>query len=236
MQQLWERIRDNIVLVATGMAVLLLGFGLITKPAAADGLPSKSGALVPIGEVAAAASNWTGLYIGVHGGYGVAVGELTTPDGDSLIRGLSADGFIGGVHGGADYQFSGTPWVVGVRGAYTWSNMEFSADGGDLTVGIGNGWSADGRIGYAMGNALPYVFGGYTEVATSNNAGASSPTLKGWRGGTGVEFRIPGAQFVTLGLDYTYTRYESVDIDECLTVDPEDHRVLARLNFRLSGR
>lgn len=221
----------GIGLIAAVLIVLVV-VGLMPKKARAEGL---SPPIPGIGAITNPASgSWSGVYVGAHAGYGVAVGEISQ-HGDS-IRGLSADGMIGGVHGGFDYQFPSSIWVVGVRGAYTWSNMEFTAGG--LNVGVDDGWSVDGRVGIAAGNALPYVFGGYTRVKTSNNAGVNSPELEGWRAGTGVEWKIPGAQFVTVGLDYAYTKYEGVSVGEyCpIDIDPEDHRVTARVNFRFGGK
>ena len=50
--------------------------------------------------------NWTGFYIGGHVG-GAFAGN------DSLS---GSDGrFLGGIQGGADYQFAATNWVLGVE-------------------------------------------------------------------------------------------------------------------------
>lgn len=187
---------------------------------------------------ATAKAPWSGVYMGVHAGYGIGIGDITQHD--EFVNGLSADGLIGGVHAGIDYQLAGSQIVVGVRGAYTWGNMRFSAgdDNESLKAAIKNGWSADARLGYAMESAMPYIFGGYTKVGTSvNDADISAPDLEGWRGGGGVEWRVPNNKNLTLALDYTYTKYKSVELgEECpIGIDPSDHRIMARINFRLGG-
>src|SRR6187399_1381198 len=59
--------------------------------------------------------NWTGFYIGGHvggaffGDYGFTGATNTTIDGR----------FLGGLQGGADYQFAPN-WVVGIEGQYSW--------------------------------------------------------------------------------------------------------------------
>jgi outer membrane immunogenic protein len=164
--------------------------------------------------------SWTGVYVGLHGGYGAANGELSF--GPATIDGFSATGPAGGIHVGADVQIPGSMLVLGARGGYTWENTEFTitAPGGAFKAGIDRGWNADGRMGLAMGTALPYIFGGYTKVETSASlTGApaiSTPDLKGWRAGGGVEFRLPkvasGPVTPTLALEYIWTDFSDVTL------------------------
>src|SRR5436190_4676647 len=64
--------------------------------------------------------NWTGFYIGGH------IGGAWT--GDSNIGGNNGGQFLGGLQGGADYQFAQN-WVIGIEGQYSWlsSNNNGSA-------------------------------------------------------------------------------------------------------------
>src|SRR6267154_886104 len=94
--------------------------------------------------------NWTGFYIGGH--LGGAFG------GDNSLTG--SDGrFLGGLQGGADYQFAPN-WVIGIEAQYSWLG---SNDGSRLfplgTLVSSNGdqiGSVTGRFGYTWGPALLY--------------------------------------------------------------------------------
>lgn len=229
----WDTVGGSLAIAGT--IAFVLGMLWVMPAFAAD----KGGPNFLELPAATAKAPWSGVYLGVHAGYGIAIGDVSQDD--AFIKGLSADGAIGGVHGGIDYQLAGSKVVVGVRGAYTWSNMQFSAgDSNDaLEVGVKDGWSADARLGYAMDSALPYVFAGYTKVKTSvNEPDFNAPDLEGWRAGVGVEWRMPENKNVTLGLEYAFTDYKSVTIGEIcpIDIDPTDHRFMARLNFRLGGK
>src|SRR5260370_19799792 len=99
--------------------------------------------------------NWTGFYIGGH--LGGAFG------GDNSLTG--SDGrFLGGLQGGADYQFAPS-WVVGIEAQYSWlgnSNNGVLLPGGVLVTSNSDRLgSVTGRLGYTWGPALVYAKGGY---------------------------------------------------------------------------
>jgi outer membrane immunogenic protein len=99
--------------------------------------------------------NWTGFYIGGH--LGGAFG------GDNSFTG--SDGrFLGGLQGGADYQFAPS-WVVGIEAQYSWlgnSNNGVLLPGGVLVTSNSDQLgSVTGRLGYTWGPALLYAKGGY---------------------------------------------------------------------------
>ncbi|WP_213772332.1 outer membrane beta-barrel protein [Bradyrhizobium sp. dw_78] len=101
--------------------------------------------------------NWTGFYIGGHIG-----GAF---DGNNSLSGSGSDGrFLGGVQGGADYQFAPN-WVVGIEAEYSWltsNNNGVLFPGGTLVTSKNDELgSVTGRIGYAIGPALIYAKGGY---------------------------------------------------------------------------
>ena len=58
--------------------------------------------------------NWTGFYIGGHIGGAFA--------GNNSLEG-SGGRFLGGVQGGADYQFA-TNWVIGAEAQYSWLDRQ----------------------------------------------------------------------------------------------------------------
>ena len=99
--------------------------------------------------------NWTGFYIGGH--LGGAFG------GDNSLTG--SDGrFLGGLQGGADYQFAPS-WVVGIEAQYSWlgnSNNGVLFPGGVLVTSNSDQLgSVTGRLGCTWGPALLYAKGGY---------------------------------------------------------------------------
>src|SRR5712671_2195077 len=122
--------------------------------------------------------NWTGFYIGGH--LGGAFG------GDNSLTG--SDGrFLGGLQGGADYQFAPS-WVVGIEAQYSWlgnSNNGVLLPGGVLVTSNSDQLgSVTGRLGYTWGPALLYAKGGYA-----------------WRDGNNIAAAVAGvpAPFTTTG-------------------------------------
>ena len=148
--------------------VALIALGA-TVPALAADLGARTYTKAPA--YAAPIYSWTGFYIGGHIG-----GAF---NGDSNFGGLvnnNNDGrFLGGVQGGADYQFAPN-WVVGVEGQYSWlgnnnNTVAFTGAGAGYVYtnnqrAIG---SATARIGYTWGPALLYVKGGYAWADTNDS-------------------------------------------------------------------
>src|ERR1700738_1335776 len=60
--------------------------------------------------------NWTGFYIGGH----IRGAFSSSNNFNGLATGNNSNGrFLGGLQGGADYQFAPN-WVLGVEGQYSW--------------------------------------------------------------------------------------------------------------------
>src|SRR6202051_5286097 len=95
------------------MKKFLLGgaaFIAFAAPAFAADIPARTYTKAPVYTAPQAIYNWTGFYIGGHVGGAFA--------GDNSLQGSSAR-FLGGVQGGADYQFA-TNWVIGAEAQYSW--------------------------------------------------------------------------------------------------------------------
>src|SRR6202034_310166 len=89
--------------------VALVALGA-TVPALAADLPVRNTPYTKAPAYVAPIYNWTGFYIGGHVGGAFA--------GNNSLSG--SDGrFLGGIQGGADYQF-GNNWVVGIEAEYSW--------------------------------------------------------------------------------------------------------------------
>src|SRR5450631_2195009 len=104
--------------------------------------------------------NWTGFYLGAHLG-----GAFSSDNNFSgLSTGNNGNGrFLGGLQGGADWQFAPN-WVVGAEAQYSWLSGSVGAvfPGGFAYTNSQRGLgSVTGRFGYTWGPGLVYVKGGY---------------------------------------------------------------------------
>jgi outer membrane immunogenic protein len=203
---------------------------LASGSAMAADLPVKAPLKAP--PIAASAYDWTGFYLGVHAGYGVARDAVTTTSaftdttvpvtsfsGDRFR--LSPGGWLGGVQGGYNWQFA-PAWVAGVEADWSLTDQHDSACvmGCDLLFGAFLAqqkleWlsTVRGRLGYARDGWLWYVTAGgawgrvtETEVRTAEGLGtagvAFEQTLTGWTAGLGAEVAIAGNW--TGRLEYLY--------------------------------
>ncbi|SDT14141.1 outer membrane protein [Bradyrhizobium canariense] len=189
------------ILLAT---VALVALGATVPALAADLAPrtyTKAPAYAP-----SPIYNWTGFYIGGHiGGAFAGNNSLTGSDGR----------FLGGIQGGADYQFA-TNWVLGVEAQYSWMT---SNNNGVLFPGTGVGTlvssnsnelgSVTGRLGYSFGPALLYAKGGYA-FKDGDHISASI-------GGVPVAFTTDGNHHdgytVGAGLEYMFAPNWSAKIE-----------------------
>src|ERR1700675_5219221 len=183
----------TVALVALGAAV----------PAMAADLAARPHTKAPAS--AAPIYNWTGFYIGGHiGGAFAGDNSLTGNDGR----------FLGGVQGGADYQFAPS-WVIGIEAQYSWlgnNNNGVIFPGGFVYSNNQRALaSVTGRVGYTWGPALLYVKGGY--AYSDNNetlALAGAPVAfaldrshrDGYTVGAGLEYMF--AQNWSAKVEYQY--------------------------------
>jgi outer membrane immunogenic protein len=151
------------------MKRLLLGTAAIiafAAPAFAADMPARTYTKAPAYTAPEVVYNWTGFYIGGHIGGAFA--------GDNSLQGNSGR-FMGGVQGGADYQFA-TNWVIGAEAQYSWltNNNNGAVFPGSVLVTSNNNQlgSVTGRLGYTWGPALLYAKGGYA-WRDNNNIGVS---------------------------------------------------------------
>ncbi len=154
--------------------------------------------------------NWTGFYIGGHVGGGFA--------GDNSVLGSSR--FLGGIQGGADYQFAPN-WVAGIEAQYSWAannNGSLLFPGGTLVNSNSDQLgSVTGRLGYTFGPALLYAKGGYAwkdgDHLTATLGGVpvafttSGNHRDGYTVGTGLEYMF--APNWSAKLEYMYYNFGS---------------------------
>jgi outer membrane immunogenic protein len=209
-----------------------------------------------------AAFNWTGFYVGVHGG--LAAGDFKYPfglgnSGGSINGELEQDasGGFGGAQIGYNWQFNPN-WVIGAEADIAASSYEgkvsgtISSGGSSASAEAGSevDWfgTVRARLGYAHDNLLVYGTGGlaYGKVKSSisgdiNGSGfgeSTSETSTGWTVGGGVEYGI--TQNVSLKAEYLYvdlgsqTLLDVRDRGNSLKIesDTKFHTLKAGLNYK----
>lgn len=144
--------------------------------------------------------NWTGLHVGLSGGYGWASSGVTALPGDALTQSLSfgqpvvppvsaslnANGGLGGGQVGYDWQFSGRG-VVGVEADIAAASLKSSASTPlmlfgtqpatfDVSRNIDWFGTVRGRVGFlASPDLLIFATGGFAYGRVSESASVSLP-------------------------------------------------------------
>ena len=146
---------------------------------------------------------WTGLYIGLHGGY--TTGSATLKGG---LGSVGFDGAGGGLQIGFNWQTGSL--VMGLEADTTWADSSGTGQvAGPAGLSITHDWltSLRGRAGYAVDNLLVYA----TIGAAAGHAGLStgslqsSDTLVGLALGAGLELKLQdGLSLRIEGLHYMF--------------------------------
>ena len=196
--------------------------------------------------------NWTGLYVGVVGGWATgesqhiaATGNVTDP--------FDMSGAMLGATVGYNWQFSS--FVFGVEGDWSWTNKKGSAAnlppfGAAFTSGTDEKWIATvrGRLGYAFaGDWLLYGTAGLAIAAIQATAtgpageAAETKTRTGWTFGAGVEkalwgsWSVKGEYLYVKFNDATYFDTPPAGIVTRTSVPVTDHLFRLGLNYKFSG-
>jgi outer membrane immunogenic protein len=228
---------------------LLATVALVALGAAVPALAADLGARAPYTKApvyAAPIYNWTGFYIGGH------IGGAFSSDNNfnGLSTGNNGNGrFLGGVQGGADWQFAPN-WVVGAEAQYSWLSGNVGAvfPGGfaynNNQRGLG---SVTGRFGYTWGPGLLYVKGGY--AFSDNNESVTFGGVpvafaingdhrNGYTVGAGLEYMF--AQNWSAKVEYQYYNFGSANFIAPAALVPlgnfttDDHTVKAGINYRFN--
>jgi outer membrane immunogenic protein len=140
-------------------------------------------------------AGWGGFYAGVHAGGGWGTQNPDTPAEFDL------DGPYAGVQLG--YNFVSNQFLFGLEADASWSGINgvrvTSGPGGTTTEDIDWFGTVRGRLGYVMGDWMPYVTGGwaYSSNTRTNNgifgAQTTDASHSGWTAGLGAEYAFaPG--------------------------------------------
>lgn len=151
--------------------------------------------------------SWTGFYVGGHFGYGWAFPELIqdvtfTP----VLDPPRPRGILGG--GQVGYNWQAGPWVYGIEGDFTWSDVAGSSvcilPFGTISCrGVPDEYSTiAGRLGYAADRLLLYVKGGaawmdegFKQLSITLPTCVGTPCIGsnstwGWMTGAGIEYEL----------------------------------------------
>ena len=224
--------------VIGAIAVLVFVWNFIAQASAADKGGEGPGILGI--ENVAKKTGWTGVYIGVGGGYQVADIDVSALPGDwAGIDGLSGRGWAGDARLGFDWHFTGSPFVVGLLGGYNLGEAEFTAHLGPYGANatIEPTWYVGGRAGLAFGKSLVYAGYAWQEADAKGSLtfegatfASGSTTVNGHVLLVGLETVL--APQLTLGAEYSLAKYETITINDAVDVDPDVHAFKIRLNWR----
>jgi outer membrane immunogenic protein len=219
----------------------------VSAAAAAD-LPARAPYTPP--PAVAAVYNWTGLYIGINGGYGWGRQDpLSFFSGQYDTVTSDIDGWLIGGTFGAQIQSGHV--VLGVEGDIGWANIKGSATVTPTILGAPAPFTANlsteitsvstvrVRVGYALNHWLLYGTGGLGIVSGKTNASISGAAC-------GSVGNLPcAADSIRVGVaagggfEYGITRNWSAKLEYLwlggMLNDANLHTVRGGLNFRFGG-
>lgn len=210
-----------------------LAAGLFASTAHAADLPSYES--VP-------SFSWTGAYVGVQAGYGWNRAKFKAFGADLKYK---PKGFMVGGYAGYNYQFEGSPLVIGVETDFNYADIDDRKDlfGGFVTSKTRTKWAGAtrARVGYSFGRTLVYAAGGVAYARREASVGVpliglsakDRKTSVGWTIGGGVEHAI--TDNVIARVEYRYTDYGKDKFNLAgLNVrgSNHEHRVMAGLSFK----
>lgn len=177
---------------------------------------------------AAGVYDWTGFYLGAHGGY------VSTA---ASIAGFSErfNGALAGAHAGYNFIQSG-PWVFGAEGdvSYTWNSKDLFGLG-LIDAGTDWQWSLRARVGYAMDRTM--FFG--TAGMAGTNAFIAIPLIPikiedrmmGWTVGAGIEHAFT-QNWLVRG-EYRYSNYgEFKPLGFATGINLTEHTLRAGISYK----
>jgi outer membrane immunogenic protein len=229
----------------SGVAFIALAAG---QAMAAD-LPAR----VPVRQAAPPpavyAYNWSGFYVGGHGGGGWSDKCFTFAGaGDGCHDG---DGWLGG--GQVGYNWQTGQFVFGVEFSGSWADIAGShpavlVPADSYSSEVNTILMLTGRVGLSFDRVLAYVTGGgawvrdrfeYTQAGVGTASARENRT--GWTVGAGLEFAITpnwslGAQYNYVDLGDRNTAFSGGGVAPFTdNVDQQLHLATVRLNYRFGG-
>ena len=205
----------------------------------------------------AAVYDWTGLYVGLNGGYGSSSNCWYVQD--PIFSGChdATGGTFGGQIG---YRWQAANWVFGLEGQGNWADFSGSNVSVYDTTGrfinntkIQSFGLITGQVGYTFNSVLVYAKGGAAVVDNkfdyilSNNSVATASETR-WNPTVGAGAEIGFAPNWSVGAEYNHIFESSKDmtLQNCgttlcgrarqgLQVHQDVDMALVRLNYRFGG-
>jgi len=187
--------------------------------------------------------DWSGFYIGIGGGTGYVLDEISSPVLGSTISGWGGQGYFGKVQVGYDHMFS-NGFVVGAQLVGRYGDINTSASIPLVAVSTeikgDYGFDAIARLGYAVTpRTLAYVMGGYSwqnfELSSTLPGLSSEWSDSGYVVGFGLETAFRNGW--TWGGSYRFSKYSGTNIGPLggIEVNPAVHSFHSSINYRFGG-
>jgi len=209
--------KRHIMLAAGTLGMLALPDG----PTVAADLHASA---LPVKAMVRPVVDWTGLYFGIHAGFGGGRSAATLLDPASTASSHGFGGSIGGVQAGYNYRLP-SGLLLGLEAdvsfpSYIESNSivsKLATARSDITHQWDVIGSARGRIGYATGPWLAFASGGlaftgerYLNTLPSGDQEKSLDMRLGWAAGAGLEYAF--APHWSARLEYLYYRFDKAAV------------------------
>jgi outer membrane immunogenic protein len=179
------------------LAALALTTAMTGAALAADPLSP-----TPLAPVYDPGFDWSGIYVGLNGGYGW--GEAYGEDGEVLLDFDGVSGFVGGGQLGVNIQ--NCDFVFGAETDLQLASLfQEDPDLVGASVGLDYFGTIRARVGYGPKQFMPYVTGGiaYGSATVELNGVADTNTHIGWTAGGGIEVALD--EGVSFKGEYLYT-------------------------------
>jgi outer membrane immunogenic protein len=207
--------------------------GLMSTAALAADLPVYEPA--PMVAPVPMASDWSGVYIGLHGGYGWA--DLSDDDTGIDFDDAEMEGPVFGGQIGVNMQWN--YFVLGAEGDASWSGIneegEFDLDTDEEEIGFD--WLASARLrgGLAFDRFMVYATGGvgFTEFDSDGVNDDDDEVQVGWVAGGGAEFLLTNN--VTAGVEYLHYEFDETFEDGDESIDSSVDVIRGRVNVKFNS-
>ena len=201
------------------MRICLLAFALLSG----TGVPALAADVVDDTVIIDDVFNWSGVYVGVQGGYGWGETTLSSPEGLGPDTSWDADGAFAGAHAAVRWQFDRI--TLGAEAEINYSDV-----GGSFTVFMGPAFakqetdinwfgSVNAEIGLPMDRVLFYATAGaafadidyrFTGMLPGPVAHTDEDSAVGWTVGAGVDYAV--TDNIVVGARYRYYDFGDSDI------------------------
>jgi outer membrane immunogenic protein len=229
------------------------GGGVLAEPAFAADMPvSRESTVIPV-----PVSSWSGVYIGIHGGWGF--GDVSFIHTGADLTNHTFDGGLAGGHIGYNWQM-GSSWLLGVEASGTWSGVKKTVFGAfndrPLDRFPNDRWTTEvtwlatvtPRIGVTISSWMWYLKGGvafagvdhHLENASGSLSFDTSSTRVGWTIGFGGELLL--ASNWIFGVEGNFYDFGSFNVNSGGVVNFPTHDVdvnmwsiLGRVSYKFGG-